>query len=52
MELEAILAVVFLDQASIGGAEMYLTDFSKDIYSSPEFGVQEYLEKRLLLAKQ
>lgn len=37
--------VVFLAQASMEGAKEHLTNFSKEIYSSPEFGVQKYLKK-------
>ena len=37
--------VVFLAQASMEGSINYLKDFSKKIYSSPEFGIKEYLTK-------
>jgi hypothetical protein len=35
---------VFLAQASMEGAKDYLNNFSKKIYTSPEFGVKAYLE--------
>ncbi|MDG1803649.1 hypothetical protein [Flavicella sp.] len=37
--------VVFLAQASMGGAIDYLKDFSKKVFTSPEHGVQEYLKQ-------
>ena len=43
------IEVVFLAQASMEGATAYLTDFSKGIYSSPEFGVVEYLNNESFL---
>tara|TARA_B100000809_G_scaffold193526_1_gene192486 strand:- start:25972 stop:26586 length:615 start_codon:yes stop_codon:yes gene_type:complete len=43
-EFEDKVEVVFLAQASMEGAKKYLTNFSKGIYSSPEFGIQEYLK--------
>lgn len=46
-EFENSVDVIFLAQASMEGAQEYLKDFSKKIYSSPEFGVKEYLKKEL-----
>ncbi|MGD1889773.1 MAG: hypothetical protein ACFB15_04110 [Cyclobacteriaceae bacterium] len=37
--------VVFLAQASMENAKKYLTDFPKEIYASPEFGVRSYLQQ-------
>ncbi|WP_139957926.1 hypothetical protein [Flavicella sediminum] len=45
ISFENEVEVVFLAQASMEGAKEYLTSFSKEIYSSPEFGVQKYLKK-------
>lgn len=40
--------VIFLAQASMEGCKQYLLDFSKSIYSSPEFGVEKYLKETIL----
>ena len=37
--------VVFLAQASMKGAIQYLKDFSKNVYSSPEYGVEHFLKQ-------
>lgn len=34
----------FLAQASMGGAEKYLKDLEKNVYTSPEFGIKEILK--------
>lgn len=43
--IENDVEVIFLAQASMEGCMNYLKDFSKKIYSSPEFGIKEYLTK-------
>ncbi len=35
--------VVFLAQASMEGAKAYLSDFEREVYASPEFGVKQIL---------
>lgn len=40
---EQEVEVVFLAQASMEGCKTYLNNFTKEIYSSPEYGVKEYL---------
>lgn len=42
---EQHVSAVFLAQASMEGAVRFLENFSKPIYSSPEFGVESYLKK-------
>ncbi|XCF06967.1 hypothetical protein ABI125_03685 [Tamlana crocina] len=37
--------VVFLAQASMEGAKTYLDDIGIEVFSSPEFGIQEFLWK-------
>jgi len=37
--------VIFLAQASMENAKKYLTDFPKEIYASPGFGVRSYLQR-------
>ena len=44
-EIENDVDVIFLAQASMENAKNYLLDFSKEIYSSPEFGIKKYLSK-------
>lgn len=44
-DIENEVEVIFLAQASMEGSKKYLIDFSKEICSSPEFGVKEYLKK-------
>lgn len=44
-KMEHEVDVIFLAQASMEGCKEFLMDFSKDIHSSPEFGVKEYLTK-------
>jgi len=43
--IENDVEAIFLAQASMEDSKGYLKDFSKKIYSSPEFGVKEYLTK-------
>lgn len=44
-KIEQDVDVVFLAQASMEGAIQLLDNFSKPIYSSPEFGIQSFLKK-------
>lgn len=44
LKIEKEVEVVFLAQASMEGVKESLSDFTKEIYSSPKFGVQEYLK--------
>ncbi|MEM6843581.1 MAG: hypothetical protein AAF632_15240 [Bacteroidota bacterium] len=37
--------VIFLAQASMENAKKHLSDFTKEIYASPEFGVRNYLQR-------
>ncbi len=43
--IENDVEVIFLAQASMEGCKEFLNDFSNKIYSSPEFGIKEYLKK-------
>lgn len=47
LEIEYEVDVIFLAQASMEGTKDYIKNFSKDIFSSSEFGVKTYL-KRLI----
>lgn len=42
--LEAQVDVMFLAQASMEGAITYLTNFKKEVFTSPEFGIKTLLE--------
>lgn len=43
-KLESHVDVMFLAQASMEGAKDYLTDFKKEVFTSPEFGIRELLK--------
>ncbi len=43
---ESAAEAIFLAQASMEGAKQHLADFTKEIYTSPEFGVKSYLDRR------
>ena len=42
---ETKVDVIFLAQASMENAKEYLSNFTKEIYASPEFGVRSYLQR-------
>lgn len=42
-KMENEVEVVFLAQASMEGCRLYLNHFSKEIYSSPEYGVKHFI---------
>lgn len=42
--LEAQVDVMFLAQASMEGAITHLTNFKKEVFTSPEFGIKTFLE--------
>ena len=44
--IESNVDVVFLAQASMEGAKKYLTDITKKVFSSPEFGIKTFLRER------
>lgn len=43
-KLESQVDVMFLAQASMEGAKEHLTDFKKEVFTSPEFGIRELLK--------
>lgn len=46
MDFESQVEVIFLAQASMEGAKTYMKDFSKEVFSSPDFGVRSYLKNK------
>lgn len=49
---ESAAEAIFLAQASMEGTKQHLTDFTKGIYTSPEFGIKRYLDRRQGTIKQ